>query len=315
MDFSFCPSLVPTADWLSLSFPIDSVQPVMDGLRPLVSAVPEAAAYAKGEGWVFSDGGLIQLRSHPSVGILCISGSALASLRDASIFGECLLLFGSEPHRVTRLDVALDILVSASPLLHDLYRRAIRGEFSLTRKSLSPSRHVSCLFSPGLDGVDTGTVYVGSRTAEVKARFYDKQFEQVSRRFSDPGPCLRAELTATDKVGVSLKDAWEPATLFWHYMQSALVGVLERPRGVPRWVPGGEGFSLPPRAVPVDSTAILRGRLERSRELRDMCDLARSVSGGSVLFYRRLARLGLLSPFLVGFIPDFLLPATNDVAF
>lgn len=314
MNLPFSPYLVPTADFLSLSFPSDSVHPILDGLLPLVSVVPGVAAYSKRDGWVFPGGGLIQVLSRFSVGVLTISGGALTALRAASVFGECLRLFGSEPHRVTRLDATLDILVPASPLLHSLYRRAVCREFSLTRKSLLPSQIIKH-FSPGLDGVDTGTLYLGHRTAEVRAVFYDKQFERISKGYPDPGSCLRAELVVTDKVGVSLKDAWEPAPVFWHYMSSALTGILERPVGVPRWAPGGEGFTLPPRA-PGDPTAVLRGRLERSRELRDMCGLACSVRGGAILFYRFLDRLGLPSPFLVGFIPGFLIPAINDdVAF
>lgn len=304
--------LSPSADWLSVSFPADSHSLVSSSVREVLAVVPGVAAFPNGEGWCFPSGGLVQFRNaHSSrVWVLSASGAAIAGLRAAEVFGDYLRALGSESHRVTRLDVALDVRVSAPPRLAALYARAVRGEVSLSRKSLNPGRHVSRYLSPGSDGQDTGTVYLGGRSAEVTARVYDKRQECLARGLADPGPWLRAELTVRSAVGPSLRDAWEPVPLFWHFMASALEGIVEPPTGVSGWTAGGIGFSLP--ACPVrDSTQVLRRRLEQSAELGDLVALARSVRGGSVLFHRSTRRLGLAPPSL-GFVPDFPLPAAND---
>ena len=106
----------------------------------------------------------------------------------------------------------------------------------------------------------------------------------------DPGSWLRAELTVTSAMGISLKDAWEPAPVFWRFMAQALEGIVTRPSDVPAWVPAGDsvGFVLPTRPV-LDPMQRLERRLERSSELRDLCELARSIRSGVVLVYRRLS--------------------------
>lgn len=303
--------LEPATDWVSVSLPSDSVLPVLDDLRSIVSAAPGVSAFPVGDGWLFPSGGLLQVRSRSGAfSTISFSGAVLASLRAAGLYGDCLRVLGSEPHRLTRLDVALDVLVHAPPCLQGLYGRAVRGEFSLTRKSFDPDRHISRYLGPGPGGEETGTVYLGTRFAEVKARVYDKRKERISKGCADPGPWLRAELGVTGKMGVSLKDAWEPAPVFWHFMESALQGVIERPGGVPCWKPGGEGFCLPPRPVR-DPVQVLRRRLEQSRDLRDVCGLARDTPGGSVLVYRQMERHGLPRPFEVSLVPGFLRVAAN----
>lgn len=280
--------------------------------------VPGVVAYSGGEGWVFPSEGLVQIRSRPgaSFKVLSASGTALVGLRQAQVYGEFLHSFASGPHRVTRLDVALDMAVHAPPLIRSLYERACQGDILLTRKRLRPDRHISLHLGPNADGEDTGTLDLGGRTSEVKATLYDKRQERIVKGFDDPGPWFRVELTVTAAVGVSIRDAWAPEPVFWHFMGSALAGVVERPTGLPAWVPGDSGFKLPPRSV-VDPVQRLSRRLERSRELLDLCELATTVRGGSVLFYRRLRKLGMLPPHASGsvFVPDFLLPASNDGLF
>lgn len=156
-----------------------------------------------------------------------------------------------------------------------------------------------------------GTVYLGGRSAEVKARVYDKRQERIARGYPDPGPWLRAELTVTGAVGVSLKDVWSPAPVFWHFMASTLKGIAACPVDVPEWVPGGVGFSLPPRPV-LDPVQRLARRLERSTELQDLCSLACSVRGGAVLVYRRLRKLGLPLLSELRVIPGGFCVAAND---
>lgn len=318
---SFVAYSAPSADWVSVSFPTGLAPLVLGALRPLVSDIPGVSALSKGNGWVFPSSGrkpgLLQsrARSCSPVAVISASGVVLSTLRSAGVWPAFLRVLSSDVHRLTRLDVALDVPVDAPPLLEALYSRASSGGVALTRKALDPVRHVSRWQSPDLAGRDSGTVYLGGKAAEVRARVYDKRLERVAHGFSDPGPCLRAELTVTSAMGISLKDAWEPAPVFWHFMAGALEGFVARPSGVPAWVPGGDyvGFSLPPRSV-LDPVRRLERRLERSSELQDLCKLACSVRGGSVLVYRRLRKLGL-SPPGFGFFPDFLAMTANDAAF
>ena len=172
----------------------------------------------------FPFGGLIQLRSRSlsPVAVISASGAALAALRSVGAYAGYLRVLSSDVHRLTRLDVALDVLVDAPSVLDALYSRAKSGGVSLTRKALDPHRHVSRWQSPDSAGLDTGTVYLGGKTSEVRARVYDKRLERIARGLPDPGSWLRAELTVTSAMGISLKDAWEPAPVFWRFMAQAL---------------------------------------------------------------------------------------------
>lgn len=320
---SFVAYSVPSTDWVSVSFPTGLASLVLDALRPLMSDIPGVSALSSGSGWVFPSGsrklkpGVLQARtpSGSPVTVISASGIVLAALRSSGVWPAYLRVLSSDVHRLTRLDVALDVPVDAPPILGALYGRAKSGGVALTRKVLDPVRHVSRWQSSDFAGRNSGTVYLGGKTAEVRARVYDKRLERVAGGLSDPGPCLRAELTVTSAMGISLKDAWEPAPVFWHFMAGALEGIVARPSGVPVWVPGGDnvGFSLPPRSVP-DPVQRLERRLERSFELQDLCKLACTVRGGSVLVYRRLRKLGL-SPPGSGFFPGFLAVTANDAVF
>jgi hypothetical protein len=306
---------VPSADWVSVSFPVNLAPLVLDELRHVVSDISGVSAMSTGNGWAFPSGGLIQLRSRSlsPVAVISASGAALAALRSVGAYAGYLRVLSSDVHRLTRLDVALDLLVDAPSVLEALYSRAKSGGVSLTRKALDPHRHVSRWQSPDSAGLDTGTVYLGGKTSEVRSRVYDKRLERIARGLPDPGSWLRAELTVTSAMGISLKDAWEPAPVFWHFMARALEGIVTRPSDVPAWVPAGDsvGFVLPPRPV-LDPMQRLERRLERSSELRDLCELARSIRSGAVLVYRRLRQLGLSSPSTLGFVPGFLAVAAND---
>ena len=59
--------------------------------------------------------GIVQRRSHTHspVSVISASGIAVSALRDAGLWSEYLRVFASDSHRVTRLDVALDVLVPA----------------------------------------------------------------------------------------------------------------------------------------------------------------------------------------------------------
>lgn len=216
------------------------------------------------------------------------SGSLLTSLRSFGLYNDFLSVFSDHPHRVTKIDVAHDLPCSSQPLLDDIYLRANSGEIKLTRKGLN---HVKKQFSVGVDGFDTGTVYLGARTAEVRARVYDKQQERLDKGFPwDDGPTTRFELTATNKVGISLKDAAEPSALFWRFMSD----LLPAPANAPEWVPGGIGFVMPgrPDVLPVD---LLKRKVSQSPEVQILLDLAADCGPKGLDMLFRLMRQRALS--------------------
>ena len=197
-----------------------------------------------------------------SIGYYSLSGDALAELRRSrEIFdwlGEWLTIIGTHSHRVTRLDAAVDIPAEASAVVSRFYQRARRGRVQITRKSFRP-QEVKRWFGPSIvDGRETGTVYVGERgKRDVTVRVYDKREELLQRVVSDhgpltpelltlndPGPLVRYELEFGRKIGMTLRDVYEPAKLFWHYARSSLLPGLAPP-DVGSWEPHALGFSVP----------------------------------------------------------------------
>ena len=317
---SFVAYSAPSADWVSVSFPTGLAPLVLGALRPLVSDIPGVSALSKGNGWVFPSSGrkpgLLQsrARSCSPVAVISASGVVLSTLRSAGVWPAFLRVLSSDVHRLTRLDVALDVPVDAPPLLEALYSRASSGGVALTRKALDPVRHVSRWQSPDLAGRDSGTVYLGGKAAEVRARVYDKRLERVAHGFSDPGPCLRAELTVTSAMGISLKDAWEPAPVFWHFMAGALEGFVARPSGVPAWVPGGDyvGFRCRPvrfltRCVALNGVWSGLPSYRICASWRVLFGVGRSWSTGACGSWACRLRVWLF--------PDFLAMTANDAAF
>jgi hypothetical protein len=213
----------------------------------------------------------VRFNARQSVAWVEFSGVALETLRAGELFVEVLHLLGSTPHRVTRLDATLDRDVPSAGILADLYERSAAGEVSLTRKAAYPRKYLA----PGLDGRDTGTIYLGKPTAKVRARVYDKQHERWQRAGEVQGPRTRWECTVRGDMGVSLRDAWDPAPVFWHYMAP---DVLTAPDGVPAWEPAGEGYQLE-QPAPRDPLNLLERRIE-SLDLDDLMAQAAAVPGG-----------------------------------
>lgn len=281
----------PTADWLTVSCAKSDLVPLLDSTRSVFSGVPGATALDGGS-WQFQSGGHVRVSTRGLVGIVSCSGAALVELRAASLFRDYLWSLAEFPHRVTRLDAALDVAKSAPPILADLYARGVAGGIRLTHKPCPVRKYV------GVDsnGAESGTVYLGAKQAKVKARVYDKRLERLERRGSDPGPLTRYELTGCSEVGVSLRDAADPAPFFWHFMSN----VLAKPSSVPAWVPGGVGFDLPARPM-LTPLQVLDRRLSFSTELSDIAKHVLATPGGVWHLRCHLRKLG------IDFSPDSML--------
>jgi hypothetical protein len=77
-------------------------------------------------------------------------------------------------------------------------------------------------------------LYIGSQGGKARkfARIYDKQLESLRRDVQLP-PTTRYEFVIREDV--TLRDAYEPAPCFWHFMGKEL---LQAPSNVPVWVKG-----------------------------------------------------------------------------
>jgi hypothetical protein len=185
-------------------------------------------------------------------------------------FNSYLAAFGVRPHRVTRLDASVDLPEDGPAAVASVASAGRSGGLSLTRKSIKPQAVTTLLAARVSDGALTGTVYCGTPQADVRMCVYDKQEERLSRGLSDIGPLTRYELRLKSKVGISLRDAAEPAAIFWHH---ASPGFLPAPADSPPWVSSGAGFDLAYPAPLLPSQRLLK-RLDSSEDMRDLVRLA-----------------------------------------
>lgn len=277
------PSLHPSADGFQITVPVGESPFLRDRIEPIVI---EAGGHEVVPGlFSLGDGGKVKFHDTPKVGVMGVSGAALAALRAAGLFLPLLGAISECPHRVTKLDIALDIPAEAGPRVRRLYRQASAGKLQFTRKRL-PGLHCRRIESVGIaDGKPTGTVYVGKRTSSIWARVYDKRDELLSRaikqhgshpdviELNDPGPLTRYELVCGRKIGMTLRDVADPTALFWHFGSD----LLKRPAGVPAWEPHSMGYELP-RHEP-DPMRQLRFLLESSPDVKRVLRLVHAIGG------------------------------------
>lgn len=275
----------PFADWLSVTVPRDFDAAFRDGLEAILG---QLGAVARLDDVTYQVGRLMvggKLESYGSVKfkpkgqgffLVSASGGILERMRDCGVFMDYLALIGSFPHRVTRLHATCDYAVpSPGVVIRAVKSAAAAGEVQLSRKAL-PASQCKWMLVAGEDGLDTGTVYLGKQEkSDITAKVYDKQRERIDKGFPDPGPIVRVELSLGSETGVTLRDAADPAGVYWHYASRTLV---QRPEGFPEWSGQAEGFVLPPRRV-VGPLERMQRLLESSFELRQLVDLACAAHG------------------------------------
>jgi hypothetical protein len=241
--------------------------------------------------WRSSDAfGTVKASRVGAVWAIGCSGTVCAGLRAAGRFMAYLAAIGARPHRVTRLDAAVDYQVDAAPIVAALAQAGRRGELSLTRKGIAPSA-VESYTGLRADGVETGTVYCGSKSSDVRMVVYDKQHERARRKLPDVGPRVRYELRLRGGTGVTLRDCAEPHGAFWHY---AAPDFLPAPPNAVPWVAGGTGYALE-RVAPLGPAERLKRRVDCSAELASLIALAGECGpyGAELLLSMVRGRLGV----------------------
>ncbi|ENV4610186.1 hypothetical protein ACFKDZ_004987 [Escherichia coli] len=171
-----------------------------------------------------------------------ISGLGFQLLRsEPELFRELMRELGSCPHRVTRLDVGMDLPVDGADYLADFKSRFPSGYVQFTRKRAA----LNWVLSVRDDGRDTGTVYAGKGTrSRVKMRIYDKAYEVLQKRKFTISPRTRVEFALETEFGASLYDVLRPESLFWHLASPDILG--KKPADVPAWYKR-ESFAPAPR--------------------------------------------------------------------
>ena len=276
----FCDDLrvtVPASHWPDVR---GSVQPVLESIGAAVEYQSEERI-----GWRY-EGGTAQAKRVGVVWSLSTSGQMLAGLRLRSLFGQFLAAIGSSPHKVTGLHATMDREAATPPVLEELLAKVASDDgLRLSRKRVALS-HVDRWLVRRADGSDTGTMYLGSKAAEVRACVYDKREERIAHGMPDLGYDLTRYELRLRGVGASLRDASEPTSIFWHYMAP---DVLPCPVGVAPWVSHAQGVELdwPPVAEPAERLA---QRVFRSDDLASILKLARSFPGGPELLLSMLRR-------------------------
>lgn len=256
-------------DYLSVTMTEESHAAVIEEITPILAHIGVVSAF-QGVYKLSSGGALKTGPTRGSVYHVSASGDMLSALRAENLYQNYLSVLSEVPHRITRMDVALDVHCDAPKALKRLTKRAYAGDIKLTRNRVDPRTQVQKVLGLNREGRETGTLYLGPKKPQIaKCRVYDKRQERWNRVGLDIPPTLRYELQLGRKSNCSLRDAWEPDPVFWHFMQD----LLPAPSGVPEWVPYGEGFKLPPSVALLPAEA-----LKRLLESSDVTDRLLSLS-------------------------------------
>lgn len=272
-------------DWLDVTFaPSDAPYPELNALLlgldfEVLDTADRCRVLYRPPG---GSRGLVEIRQSKLWDRVSLSGAACARLRDVGAWGEVLGLLGDQPHKVTRLDAAMDISMDGADLvdrMHQLYPSAV----NLGRKSLKTS-----VFLAGRpDGRQTGTWYAGHRSsARLTARVYDKAWEVLCKQGLEILPLARVEITARKDYGATLRDAYSPAGIFW---EGASPAILKPPEIIPmRGDPVDTSWRSPPRQF--DPAGLLSRRIENLAELDRLVTVADGMGPHGRAYLLRLLR-------------------------
>lgn len=269
----------PFTDYLNVTVPLDCIDSLTAQVMPLLDLLA-ASETSPGLFHLPDKRGSFKVHRRGKVGIFSASGGFLSALRARGMFHQYLADLASFPHRVSMLHATQDYVVaSPAAVIQETRLLGQAGELALTRKRILPTQ-VKSILAVGVRGSETGTVYLGNRAnADVWAKIYDKQEEQLLRGFADPGSLVRVEIAVQSDMGATLRDAADPSSLFFHFGSRSLVQV---PDGVAPWSPYGEGYV--PSAARFVPTPLQRieSILESSADFARVLRIARAEFGDAV---------------------------------
>lgn len=266
-DYCLCD---PFCDYLNITSPKEQQQAILDLIKPYLDYAGCLEQFT-GTFQIPSSFGTFKTYTRGSVCVFSASGGLLSAFRQLGLYDHYLTLFADFPHRVSMLHATADFRLDAPEYLEAIYQKATAGEVYLTRKAIDP-KNVSKLTGKNLEGVDTGTVYLGNRAnADVWAKAYDKRQERIQKGFTDPGQTLRIEIAVQSDVGASLRDASNPKNLFYHFAQKSLV---TPPADFAGWAPYGLGFQIETKKPDLTTWQRLWGIIENSTDFKRVIDLA-----------------------------------------
>jgi len=252
-------------DWLDVTTPPDREHE----LRASVGQLVCAAFGSKVHDDLYSLGaGKVSIGFKYGVFRVSISGACVRCLEAQGLWENMLAELGDGPHRVTRLDAAADFDLDGADALAMLQAAYPLGKVRLSQRPIK----VTELVGTRADGRKTGTWYAGHRSgAEITCRVYDKAQQMLDTRQEEIPPRTRAELTI--RKGCTLRDAYQPDRVFWHYMAPAIV---ERPSEAPEWSSGwAEGWTM--EKIDILPAQRLKRLIERSPDLAAIVELADSL--------------------------------------
>lgn len=257
-------------DWLDVTFAPGQPLPWAEKF------FPDSGGVARHQGddveYRYGQGGIIKLQSRARYQRLSLSGRVLAHFRELGAMRELLMHIAGGPHKLSRVDAALDVPQDAPGLLKSLRRRYRSKGVQLGQRGVTSRSYL--VRRP--DGQETGTFYAGHRgKAEVTARVYDKQLEQMEHAGQLLPPTTRYEITVQTGQP-TLRDVDAPDAMFWHYASPAL---LPKPDPCPEWMPGNPYLWEAAPAV-VDYEQRLIDAVRYSDDLSRMIHYAEQIEGG-----------------------------------
>lgn len=303
------PTDVVFVDWLDFTLPLEGCH--LPSFRELLESVGFSGSAEDGR-WTYriaGKPGVAVLGPTRGVDRVSLSGQVLSLLRaDGAAWLDLIAWLSERPHRITRLDVALDRSVSGPDEVARFRRKAGRsgGKLALGQRPTA----VSWVLGRDLRGSETGTMYIGRRGKnQVLARVYDKRHELEGQGFGIDCVLTRYEIEVRGSTGKSrnpcLNDVFAPASLFWEFAAPVL---LPRPAGVPPWLPEAfQSFSVPkPQADPlsrvwrlIEASGFFASLVSASAGLEDRDAALERIVQFSLRRSLRLDREGRKGAFLV----------------
>ena len=261
-------------DWLDVTYSpestlLNSVELFLDSMEFHVGAKRSDGSTTSQTTWRCQKNGTVVLTRNCRWHRISASGRTLQTLRNFSVLDEFLTVLSDAPYNITRLDAAKDIDEDGADhvaAMIEKYSKACR----LTRKLLP----TSWIMETRDDGRSSGTFYVGDRRVSGvnTARVYDKQLQMLKVFGEVISPRVRYEVTARRQLPLTLRDASQPTTLFYHLAAPSL---LPRPRSVHNWVPSDPddlGWTcVMPEILPYQT---LQSRVDTSPDLQRLVELA-----------------------------------------